>query len=89
MRLGDVSYRTGKMEYRSRQSTEPEWALPGYIDEAKRIIAAAAEEYRTMTIEERPRTQDFEELRWFPLPSEVLEELRGKPTGRQPRMLRP
>jgi selenocysteine lyase/cysteine desulfurase len=89
MKLGEISYRTGKMEYRSRQSTEPEWALPGYIDEAKRIIAAAAEEYRTMTIEERPRTQDFEELRWFPLPSEVLEELRGKPTGRQPRMLRP
>jgi selenocysteine lyase/cysteine desulfurase len=89
MKLAEISYRTGKMEYRSRQSTEPEWALPGYIEEAKRIIAAAAEEYRTMTIEERPRTQDFEELRWFPLPSEVLEELRGKPTGRQPRMLRP
>lgn len=89
MKLGEISYRTGKMEYRSRQSTEPEWSLPGYIEEAKRIIAAAAEEYRTMTIEERPRTQDFEELRWFPLPSEVLEELRGKPTGRQPRMLRP
>ena len=41
------------------------------------------------TIEERPRTADFEELRWFPLPSEVLEELRGQPTGRQPRVLRP
>ena len=45
----------------------------------------AADEYRTMTIEERPRTQDFEELRWFPLPSEVLDEIRGRtktPTGR-------
>jgi selenocysteine lyase/cysteine desulfurase len=89
MRLGEISYRTGKMEYRSRNSTEPEWALPGYIDEAKRIITEAAAEYRTMTIEERPRTQDFEELRWFPLPSEVLEELRGTPTGRHARLLRP
>mgnify|MGYP001555189428 CR=1 FL=1 len=29
---------------------------------------------------------DFEELRWFPLPSEVLEELRGRPTGRHARL---
>jgi selenocysteine lyase/cysteine desulfurase len=89
MRLDDVSYRTGKMEYRSRHSTEPEWALPGYLEEAKKIIAATTEEYRTLTIEEKARTPDFEELRWFPLPSEVLEELRGRPTGRHARLLRP
>jgi len=89
VRLGDVSYRTGKMEYRSRYATEPEWALPGYLDEAKKIIAATAEEFRTLTIEEMPRTQDYEELRWFPLPSEVLDELRGMPTGRHAAMLRP
>jgi len=92
MRLGEVSYRTGKMEYRSRHATEPEWALPGYLDEARRAIAGVADEVRNLApdeIVELPRTEDFEELRWFPLPSEVLEELRGRPTGRHPRLLRP
>jgi selenocysteine lyase/cysteine desulfurase len=86
MRLADISYRTGKMEYRSRYSTEPEWALPNYIEEAKKIIAATHDEYRTLTVVDPVRTRDFEELRWFPLPSEVLEELRGRPTGRHARL---
>ncbi|MEO6777455.1 MAG: aminotransferase class V-fold PLP-dependent enzyme, partial [Kofleriaceae bacterium] len=77
LRLGEVSYRTGKMEYRSRHATEPEWALPGYIDEAKQIIAAAGEEFRTLTVTDPDRTRDFEQLRWFPLPSEVIAEIRG------------
>ncbi len=89
MKLDDISYRTGKMEFRSRHSTEPEWALPNYIDEAKKIIAATTEEFRTLTIEEAARTTDFEELRWFPLPSEVLDELRGLPTGKHAALLRP
>jgi hypothetical protein len=73
------------MEYRSRQSTEPEWALPAYIEEAKRIIASTTEEFLTLTVDEPARTPDFEQLRWFPLPSEVLDEIRGRtktPTGR-------
>jgi len=79
MRLGDVSYRAGKMEYRTRHATEPEWALPGYIEDAKRIIAAAGDEFRTgvLAVDDPARTTDFEELRWFPLPAEVLAELRG------------
>jgi selenocysteine lyase/cysteine desulfurase len=89
MSLAEVSYRTGKMEYRSRHATEPEWALPNYIEEAKKIIAATVEEFRTLEIEEAARTSDFEELRWFPLPSEVLDELRGRPTGRHASLLRP
>ena len=77
------------MPYRSRHATEPEWALPGYIEEAKKIIAATAAEFASLSIEELPRTNDFEELRWFPLPSEVLEELRGRPTGRHARLQLP
>jgi len=78
-KLAEVSYRTGKMEYRSRHATEPESALPGYIEEARRIIAAADQEFRSsaLEIEDPPRTKDFEELRWFPLPGEVLAEIRG------------
>ncbi|HEY5922751.1 MAG TPA: aminotransferase class V-fold PLP-dependent enzyme [Kofleriaceae bacterium] len=89
MSLAEVSYRTGKMEYRARYSTEPEWALPNYIEEAKKIITASAEEFRNLEIQEVARTSDFEELRWFPLPSEVLEELRGHPTGRHALLMRP
>jgi len=77
MRLADISYRTGKMAYRSRHGTEPEWALPGYLDEARRIIADAATEFTTLSLEDGPRTPDFEHLRWFPLPGEVLAELRA------------
>ena len=36
MRLADLSYRSGKLEVRSRHATEPEWALSGYIEEAER-----------------------------------------------------
>ena len=66
------------MEYRSRHATEPEWALPSYLDEAQRIIAATRRRVphaRASRI--RRARDDFEELRWFPLPSEVLAELRG------------
>jgi selenocysteine lyase/cysteine desulfurase len=77
MRLDDISYRAGKLEYRSRHSTEPEWALPNYLDDARRVIAAATEEFRTLDVVDPVRTADFEELRWFPLPSEVVAELRG------------
>ncbi len=89
MRLGEVSYRTGKMEYRSRHATEPEWALPGYLEEARRIIAAVPEEVRTLQLEDPARTADFEELRWFPLPSEVLAELRGGEATARDRVLHP
>jgi hypothetical protein len=79
MSLRDVSYRSGKMEYRSRQVTEPEEALPGYLDEARRIIAeVAASPAIGAAADDPPLTADFEELRWFSLPSEVLAELQGK-----------
>ena len=77
-RLTDVSYRTGRLEFRARHATEPEAALPGYLDDARRIIAATAAEYAALELAEQPMTQDFEELRWFPLPIEVLAELRGR-----------
>ncbi|MBE7450038.1 MAG: aminotransferase class V-fold PLP-dependent enzyme [Kofleriaceae bacterium] len=79
MRLADISYRAGKMEFRSRLATEPESALAGYLDEARRIFAAAA-----AGADDRPRaadpplTADFEHLRWFWLPREIAAELEGR-----------
>ncbi len=80
MRLAHVSYRSGKMEYRSRRATEPEWALAGYLDEARRIFAEAGPR-AAQQAEPEPvvTTADFEQLRWFPLPVEALAELQGRP----------
>ena len=43
LRLTDVSYQGGKMEYRSRHATEPEWALDGYLTEAQKLFDGAAD----------------------------------------------
>jgi selenocysteine lyase/cysteine desulfurase len=80
LRLAEVSYRSGRLECRTRHATEPEGALPGYLDDARRLIARVSDDLRDLAIEDPPRTGDFEELRWFPLPGEVLAELRaGRP----------
>jgi selenocysteine lyase/cysteine desulfurase len=89
LKLGDISYRAGKLEYRSRHATEPEWALPGYVEDARKIIAAAVAEYPGIEAQVPRHTSDFEELRWFPLPVEVLAELRGVDSSGPIQLLRP
>ncbi len=73
MRLFDVRYKTGKLEYRSSHIREPEWALDTYLEDAERILL------RGSTLGERiddpPLSADFEALRWFALPAEVQREL--------------
>ncbi len=78
MRLADISYRAGKMEYRSRQATEPESALPGYLDDARRIFAEAVDGRRGRVARDPLLTPDFEHLRWFWLPREIAGELDGR-----------
>lgn len=68
LRLTDLSYRTGKLEYPRRHATEPEWSLPTYLDEAKRVFAAA--DAGKMACERPSLSPDFEHLRWFPLPGD-------------------
>ena len=79
MRLGQVSYRTGKMEYRSRRATEPESALTDYLADARAVLAAAVKACDAVSLDEDlDLTADFEELRWFPLPREIRAELEGR-----------
>ncbi len=85
LKLAEISYRAGKLEYRSRHATEPEWALPGYVEEARRIITASASHAPQEARPTQNLTADFEQLRWFPLPTEVMAELRGGDTGRPSR----
>jgi selenocysteine lyase/cysteine desulfurase len=73
MRLLDVRYRSGKLEYRSAHLREPEWALDSYLEEATRILLRSHGVDRQ--VEDPVLSADFEELRWFPLPSEALREL--------------
>ena len=74
MRLTDITYRTGHLEYRSLHRTEPEFALEGYLQEARRIIDEAVASYADSPEPEDERT-DFEALRWFPLSCEIRSEL--------------
>ncbi|MBP8810248.1 MAG: aminotransferase class V-fold PLP-dependent enzyme [Kofleriaceae bacterium] len=85
MRLADVTYRTGHMEFRSRHATEPESALAGYLDEARRLAAGVDLSPATAPCTEADRTADFEALRWFPLPTEVAAELAGQVPATWPR----
>ena len=69
--LFKLSYRGGRPSYPSRHVTAPEWALPGYLDEARATFAEA----RSRLDEREPSltpnlSSDFELLRWFPLPDD-------------------
>jgi len=74
MRLHDVDYGTGRMEFRSRHATEPASALRHYLEEGRRILAEAGTDDEVA----RPvLSADFEHLRWFPLPDEASTDLQG------------
>jgi len=75
MRLHDVTYRSGSLEYRARHATEPEWVLSSYLDRARTVLEEAVRE--ACDPETPELSEDFESLRWFPLPAEALRELRG------------
>ncbi len=71
MGLGDVTYNSGKMEYRSRRATDPESALVDYLEEAKQIFEEAGQRDNLELPEMATPSSGFERLRWFPLPKDV------------------
>ncbi len=71
--LHDIDYSSGAMEFRRRPKYHSDEDLVGYLEEAKDIVV-------NLKVSELPEplgppvvTEDFEHLRWFPLP----DELRG------------
>ena len=77
--LLNLSYRGGRLSYPSSHVTTPEWALPGYLDEARSILDAAEDRLAAggQAMDGAPAlNKDFEHLRWFPLPAEVLRGAR-------------
>jgi len=77
LRLSDLSYESGRLEYRASHAREPERVLESYLDQARAILLRDADVLADRHIEDPPLTADFEHLRWFPLPGEALAQLRG------------
>ncbi len=77
MSLHDVTYRTGKMEFRSRHQSEPEWVLEDHLNEARRIFEEASNRFDGLSLQDPKLSGDFEYLRWFPLPGEAISMLHG------------
>ncbi len=76
--LDDVSYGSGEMHYPSHRHREPESRLTEYLAEARaRIADAHAVAGSAIAPIDPVLDADFESLRWFPLPSEALAELRA------------
>lgn len=79
MSLKDLRYHEGRLMYRSRHSTEPEWALTAYLDEARSLLKQGSP--ARPGPEARPDlTPDFESLRWFPLPADAASRLTREST---------
>ncbi len=68
LRLADVSYDSGTMDYPRHQVTAPVEALGGYLDEARALFAAAPDGPASPA----ELTGDLDELRWFELPAVCL-----------------
>jgi selenocysteine lyase/cysteine desulfurase len=69
MTLDSLSYEGGRPSFDLHRATEPESVLEDYLRYAKTIFA------ETDAFDEEPThpvlTEDFERLRWFPLPEDV------------------
>ena len=68
--LNDISYESGRMAYQAHRHREPIGRLADYLAEARSMLAGPP---RTDQPIDRPVLDpDFELLRWFPLPAEVV-----------------
>jgi selenocysteine lyase/cysteine desulfurase/CRP-like cAMP-binding protein len=76
MRLSELSYASGKLEYPSRHVQLPESVLETQLEAATRILANGQ---RRDVVEPRTwvasREGQYERLRWFAMPEEVAHDL--------------
>ncbi len=70
--LDEVSFTPTGLVHPNRRQSAPESALAGYLTEARTILTAAGSGDAIAPIS---MSDDFEKLRWFPLPEELQEEL--------------
>jgi selenocysteine lyase/cysteine desulfurase len=67
--LHDISYSAQGMSHRPHRVYADEDELPGYLEAAREILAASQPCAREPVV---APTEDFEHLRWFPLPGECV-----------------
>jgi len=67
--LLDVAFDAGRMTWPAHRRTEPEARLADYVDEARRLLADPPPPVAPP--EPVVVDDDFESLRWFPLPAEI------------------
>jgi selenocysteine lyase/cysteine desulfurase len=68
--LFEISYEDGSMEYPSRHATEPASRCKRYLAEADRLLADIRSRTSRATPAPLTLSDDFETLRWFPLPQD-------------------
>lgn len=71
--LDDIDYSSGSMEFRHRPQLHSDDDLAGYFVEANAVLAEISGAHPPEPLGAPLVTEDFEHLRWFPLP----DELRG------------
>jgi hypothetical protein len=69
--LLDIGYVDGVMTYRRRPTLLPEGGLPAYLERARAVIDHLAGS-RPEPLGLPATSADFEHLRWFNYPDEVL-----------------
>ncbi|HXV58866.1 MAG TPA: hypothetical protein VD704_13460, partial [Gaiellaceae bacterium] len=75
--LAGLPYAAGELRGFAPRRHAPESVLPGYLEEARRIVRAV-EASPPASDPEAPRlTPESERLRWFPLPEDALARLRS------------
>jgi selenocysteine lyase/cysteine desulfurase len=78
MSLHDLRYDGRGLCYESRRRSEPESFLDRHLADAPGIVHAAVERARAAPPPPGlPEDPEFEALRWFPYPQEVIAELKG------------
>jgi selenocysteine lyase/cysteine desulfurase len=75
LRLTDLAYGSGRLQYAARRETAPEAALERYLVKAQAIFDAAEASAASGTVLEPGLAADIERLRWFPMPGEAKAEL--------------
>jgi selenocysteine lyase/cysteine desulfurase len=65
---------------RGRMQSAPESVLPGQLQAARRIIADVQQRPPRGPLDDPEISEEFERIRWFPLPSEALDRLRADNT---------
>ena len=80
LRLTELDYSSGRLAFRTSHATEPESQLTRYLEEADLVLEQTLAHYKKgpMQIGAEEDGEDFNTLRWFPMPGEILKELGGE-----------